>query len=69
MLQQELSTAGVEISLDFRIIIIIIIIILYFNSWQSATDIQQTATQDSTDTIEHKKPIIIQLNITKKYTV
>ena len=32
---------------------------IYFHSWQSAAATQQAATQDSTDTIEHKEPVII----------
>ena len=39
------------------------------NKWQSATDTQQAATQDSTDAIEHKEPVIIQPNITTRISM
>ena len=41
------------------------------NMWQSATDTQQAATQDSTDAIEHKEPVIIGLqpNITTRISM
>ena len=41
----------------------------YCNSWQSATDTQHAATQDSTDTVEHQEAAIIQPNITTRISM
>ena len=58
-----------ELTETIVMITITIIIILHLFSWQSATDIQQAATQDSTDTIEHKEPAIIQPNIATRISM
>ena len=63
VVEEELTKNYINLVLALQIIIVIMICL--FNSWQSATT-QQAAMQDSTDTIEHKEPIIIQPNITYK---
>ena len=48
---------------------IIIIILRLFQQLTIRNCIQQAATEDSTDTIEHKQPVIIQPNITTRISM